>query len=251
MTQRLQKLIAQQSEYSRRKAEELIEDGRVSVNGIVTTQMGLKYESDVLIEIDGQKLYDVEKVYYLLNKPVRYISSRTDTHERDTVIDLIDTDIKIYPVGRLDYNTSGLLVLTNDGTLANLLMHPRYHINKTYIANIRGFYDEEDLDTLREGIFLDEIKTAPAIIEEISFDEDNADGKLKVKISQGMNRQVRRMFDYINCRVYKLQRVEYSIFDLSMENLKPGEYREITPSEIESLYAQANSSPDNNKKRDA
>jgi 23S rRNA pseudouridine2605 synthase len=154
--ERLQKVIANSGYTSRRNAEKLISEGRVSVNGEIITEQGVKVNPSDLILIDGVEINKSEKkVYYILNKPRGYISSVKDEKGRKTIVELIDTDLRIYPVGRLDYNTTGLILLTNDGDFANHLMHPKNNIKKTYLAKIEGILSKDDIIQLKKGIVID------------------------------------------------------------------------------------------------
>lgn len=233
--ERLQKVIAQNSEYSRRKAEELIGAGNVEVNGQVVTELGTKVDGSDEITINGNTLVPAEKVYYLLNKPLRTISSRSDEKDRTTVVDLIGDKEKIYPVGRLDYNTTGVLLLTNDGELANGLMHPKREIPKTYIATISGKVRKGDIYKLADGIDIgDGIITAPAEIEIIKYNPRTETGIVKITIYEGRNHQVKKMFEAIGGKVIKLKRTDYAF--LNVDELPLGAYRSLKPKEIKKLY---------------
>lgn len=233
---RLQKMIAENSQYSRRKAEELISNGQVRVNGKIVKQMGIKVSNDDEITVNEHPLLKPEKVYYLLNKPVGVVCSRNDNFNRPIITDYIEEEFKIYPVGRLDYNTSGLIVLTNDGELANGLMHPRYKIAKTYIAKVDGEYDERKLDKLRKGIKIDGKITQPAIVEALRYNKIKRIGMIKITIFEGKNQQVRKMFKAIDTKVYKLTRTNYAFFDIEKEKMNVGAYRQINKKEVEQLY---------------
>lgn len=234
---RIQKIIAQNSDYSRRAAEELITQGRVQLNGTTVTELGTKAGEKDIITIDGNSLVEQDKVYYLLNKPTGYICSRNDNFDRPIVIDLIDDKQKIYPVGRLDYATSGLLLMTNDGALANGLMHPRYKIPKTYLATISGQYNEQQLDRLRTGIEIDGVKTLPAIVKNLGYNVKTNKGHVEVTIYEGKNLQVRKMFEAIDTTVLRLKRTKYAFFDLDQEKLPQGGYRRLKIKEIQRLYS--------------
>jgi 23S rRNA pseudouridine2605 synthase len=233
---RLQKVIAENSDYSRRKAEELIEKGLVTVNGEVVTQMGIQVDQSDEIIVDDSVLYVHEKVYYLVNKPYGVISSRKDNFDRPVVTDLVHERTKIYPVGRLDYNTSGLLILTNDGELANGLMHPKYKIPKTYVAKVKGNYTKADLDKLARGVVIDGQKTLPAKVHSINYNPKKKTGTVEITIFEGRNLQVRKMFQAIGAQVQKLKRTKYAFFDLKIEQLGEGHYRELKPKEVRQLY---------------
>lgn len=233
---RLQKVIAENSNYSRRKAEELISQGKVFVNGKKIIQLGTKVNPEDEIIVNGEVLYTHEKVYYLLNKPIKCISTRSDEKNRLTVIDLIDEQEKIYPIGRLDYYTSGLLLLTNDGVLANGLMHPRFRIPKTYRVKFQGEFNKENLYQLINGVDIGGYKTKKAIVKLIDYNKFKKEGKIEITIFEGKNAQVRRMFQAINTKVLTLKRIKYAFLDLEQERLSPGEYRQLKPKEIAKLY---------------
>ncbi|ADH99683.1 pseudouridine synthase [Salisediminibacterium selenitireducens] len=232
--ERLQKLIAQAGITSRRKAEKLIEEGRVYVNGNQVKEVGAKADLQTdEISVDGVPLQKEEPVYYLLYKPSGVISSAGDDKGRKTVIDLVPGEFRVFPVGRLDFDTSGLIVLTNDGEFANLLMHPKYRIHKTYIAKVKGLPLREDLKKLDRGIVLEDGKTAPAKTKVIKTDKRKGTAVVEITIHEGRNRQVRRMFDAIGFPVMKLKRERYGILDL--KGLNAGDWRELKPHEVKTL----------------
>lgn len=232
--ERLQKVIAQAGITSRRKAEELIVSGKVYVNGKKVTQLGTKVDlkHDEVV-VDGVPLEREEPVYYLFYKPTGVISSVVDEHQRKVVVDFIETDKRIFPVGRLDYDTSGLLLLTNDGEFANLLMHPRSRIYKTYVAKVEGLVLRENLKKLEKGIMLDDGKTAPAKVKLLRSDKRKGSSIIQISIYEGRNRQVRRMFEAIGHPVLKLKRESYAF--LHLKGLNAGEYRELKPHEVKQL----------------
>ena len=228
--ERLQKLIAQAGICSRREAENLILAGRVTVDGKIITELGAKAESNQKICVDGKPLtFDTEKIYVLLNKPRGYVSTVKDERGRRTVLELLGENFKerVYPVGRLDLNSEGLILLTNDGDLTNALIHPRFEVQKTYRAKISGDITEEKLDRLRAGIELDDGLTAPAKIYRLDKD------LIEVTIHEGRNRQVRRMFAAIGCDVKRLRRIKFAC--LTLEGLKVGKFRELTAEEVAKL----------------
>lgn len=234
--ERLQKVIANLGYTSRRKAEELITSGKVKVNGEVVTELGTKVKTSDTIEVentilDNNKNYE----YYLLNKPREVISSAKDEHDRKTVVDLIMTDERIYPVGRLDYDTTGAILLTNDGFLANKLMHPSSGINKKYVAKVSGLVTGYEIKQLRSGIIIDGKKTSPAKVNLKKYDKKTDKSLVELIIHEGRNHQVKKMFETINHDVIKLKREKYGPLDLT--NLKPGEYRKLTNKEIAILYS--------------
>ncbi len=231
---RLQKMIAHKSVHSRRKAEELISEGKVLLNGEVVREMGIKVDESDEIVVDGVVLYEQEKEYYVVNKPINYISSRSDNFNRRIVTDLVPSSTKVYPVGRLDYNTSGLLILTNDGELANGLMHPKFKIPKTYMVKVRGDYSKNDLARLARGVMVDGKMTAPAKVRPISYDNKTQLGRVQITIFEGRNLQVRKMFGAIDCKVKELKRIEYAF--LTLHDLPTGAYRELKAKEIKQLF---------------
>ncbi|GMB07807.1 ribosomal large subunit pseudouridine synthase B [Thermolongibacillus altinsuensis] len=236
--ERLQKVIAHAGVASRRKAEQLILEGKVKVNGKVVTELGVKVGPQDKVEVNGIPIEREEPVYYLLYKPRGVISSVKDDKGRKVVTDFLkEVDKRVYPVGRLDYDTSGLLLLTNDGEFANLLMHPRYEIEKVYIAKVKGIPTREKLKQLERGIELEDGMTAPAKAKMLSFDKRKKTAIVELRIHEGRNRQVRRMFEAIGHEVLKLKRERYAFLDL--KGLNPGEYRELSPHEVKQLRALA------------
>ena len=234
--ERLQKVIARAGIASRRKAEDLIKEGRVKVNGKVVTELGLKVSSSDRVEVDEIQIEKEEPVYFLLYKPRGVISSVNDEKGRKVVTDFFPhLKERIYPVGRLDYDTSGLLVLTNDGEFANILMHPKNEINKVYVAKIKGIPLKENLRKLERGIRLEDGKTAPAKVTLISADNKKQSAIVEITIHEGRNRQVRRMFEAIGHEVQKLKRERYGFLTLS--GLRTGDARELTPHEVKQLRA--------------
>lgn len=232
--ERLQKAIATSGYCSRRKAEELIRKGRVSVNGQVITEMGFSVESTDMIVVDGNTLNKQQKVYYLLNKPRGVVTTVRDDKHRKTVVDFIQTTERIYPVGRLDYDTTGVLLLTNDGQLANLLMHPSCQVEKVYIAKIEGIMNAKAIHGLKKGVWIDTYKTAPAKVKVRSCDYKKNTSIVEITIHEGKNHQVKRMFEEVGYTVLKLKR-ERLLF-LTTMGLKPGEYRKLNPKEVKQLY---------------
>lgn len=234
--ERLQKVIANLGYSSRRKAEELIQSGKVKVNGQVITTLGTKVKPSDTIEVentilDNHKNYE----YYLLNKPREVISSASDEHGRLTVVDLIKTSQRIYPVGRLDYDTTGIILLTNDGILANKLMHPSSNIEKKYLAKVEGLVTGYDIKRLREGIIIDGKKTAKCQVNLKKYDKKTDKSFVELTIHEGRNHQVKKMFLSLGKDVVKLKREKYANLDLT--GLKPGEYRHLTNKEIAILYS--------------
>ncbi|KGR84870.1 pseudouridine synthase [Lysinibacillus odysseyi] len=233
--ERLQKVIAYAGVASRRKAEQLITEGKVKVNGKVVRELGTKVSNSDTIEVEGVKLEKEDKVYFLLYKPKGYISAVTDDKGRKTVVDIFKKRVpeRIFPVGRLDYETTGLLLLTNDGEFSYQLTHPKFKIDKTYVARVKGVPTIEGLKKLQRGIKLEDGKTAPAKVSMTSFDEKAGKAICEITIHEGRNRQVRRMFEAIGTPVVKLKRERFAFLDLG--SLKPGEYRQLTKHEVKQL----------------
>ncbi len=232
--ERLQKVIAESGYTSRRKAEELIKDGKVKVNGIIIKELGTKVSSSDEIIVNDQILTIEEKVYYLLNKPREVVTTTSDEYNRKTVIDLIDTDKRIYPVGRLDYDTTGLLILTNDGELANRLMHPSNEIDKVYIAKIEGILTPKEMMELKNGVVIDGVKTSKSRVKVRKVDKSNNTSIVEITIHEGKNHQVKRMFEAVGKEVIKLKRERIAFLDLT--GLNSGEYRKLNHKEVSKLY---------------
>ena len=233
--ERLQKVIANSGYASRRKAEELIKNKKVKVNGVVVDTLGTKVSSLDQITIDGMLLEQENKVYYLLNKPRGVISSTTDDKNRKTVVDLINTNLRIYPVGRLDYDTTGLIILTNDGEFANMLIHPSNKIDKVYIAKIKGKIDPFLLNKLKKGVKIDNFKTTPCKVKIKSYDKKSDTSFVEITIHEGKNHQVKKMFEAIGYEVLKLKREKIAF--LTLDGLSSGDYRILNPKEIKKLYS--------------
>lgn len=233
--ERLQKLIARAGVTSRRNAEKLITDGKVTVDGKVITELGAKFDATKnKIRVDGKILkFDTKKIYILLNKPRGYVCTAKDERGRKTVLDLINISERVFPVGRLDLNSEGLLLLTNDGELMNALIHPKFKIDKTYRAKVSGEITEEKLDKLRAGIELDDGLTAPA---EIFLIDENL---VEITIHEGRNRQIRRMFAAIGCDVKRLKRIKFA--GLTLDGVKVGKFRRLSFTEIKNLKKFGNS----------
>ncbi|CDM68374.1 Ribosomal large subunit pseudouridine synthase B [Clostridium bornimense] len=234
MEERLQKYMASCGVASRRKCEEFILEGRVKVNGIIVNELGKKVLVDKdIIEFDGVKIdKEDKKVYYILNKPTGVITSASDERGRKTVIDIVKSKERIFPIGRLDYNTSGLLLLTNDGEIFNKIMHPRVELFKTYIADVKGYITDKDIEQLKNGIDIGGYITAKAKVF-IQKRDDNR-STIRISISEGKNRQIRRMCSKINHDVINLKRI--SIGDIKLGELKIGEYRKLNDKELNFLF---------------
>ena len=235
--ERLQKIIANSGYTSRRKAEELIANGHVAVNGKTITQMGYLASGSDIITIDGKEINrEVNKVYYVLNKPRGIISSSHDEKGRKTVVDLINTDERIYPIGRLDYDTTGIILLTNDGDFANLLMHPNNHITKTYLAKIEGVLDKNAIDKLKHGIIIDDRKVDIVDFKVKKKDILKNNSMVELSIIEGRNHIVKRLFKKLGYPVIKLVRTAYGF--LTVADLKSGDYRQLTIKEVKRFYGQ-------------
>ena len=235
--QRLQKIIADSGYCSRRKAEELISQVKVYVNGEKITTMGFKASDTDYIEVENNPLNKKEdKVYYILNKPRSVVATSHDEKGRKTVVDLIKTDKRIYPVGRLDYDTTGLIILTNDGLLTNFLLHPKNNIEKLYIAKIKGIITKEKLSRLCNGVLIDGVKTSKAKARIKKIDKKNNTSIVELIIHEGKNHQVKKMFEAIGFTVIKLKRE--SIAFLTLDGLKSGEYRQLSIKEVKKLYGE-------------
>ena len=233
--ERLQKIIAQAGIASRRKAEDLITSGRVKVNGQVVTELGTKVSTSDQIEVDDQLLGKEEKEYYLLNKPRGIITSTSVDKGRKTVVDLINTETRIYPVGRLDYDTTEVILLTNDGDFANILMHPANKIDKVYLAKLEGIIKGEQIKKLKEGVDLEGVMVKASSVKLKKVDKEKDTCLVEMTIHEGKNHQVKRMFAAVGCTVEKLNRKRVGIFQL--EGLKSGEYRRLTPKEVQIVYS--------------
>jgi 23S rRNA pseudouridine2605 synthase len=239
--ERLQKVIAHAGVASRRKAEEWIKEGRVKVNGKVIKELGIKVTPNDRVEVNEIPLEREAPVYFLFYKPRGVISSVKDDKGRKVVTDFFPfTDKRIYPVGRLDYDTSGLLIVTNDGEFANLLTHPRHAIDKTYVAKVKGIPSKEQLRKLDKGIKLEDGVTAPARTKLLSSDSQKQTSIVEITIHEGKNRQVRRMFQAIGNEVLKLKREKYAF--LTLQGLSTGDIRELTPHEVKQLRTLAQKS---------
>lgn len=236
--ERLQKLIAQYGYTSRRKAEDLIRKKKVMVNGKIITELGTKVDSNDVISIDGIIINkDIKHEYYILNKPRSVVSSVEDNRGRITVVDLINTDARIYPIGRLDYDTTGLILLTNDGDFANTLMHPKFQIEKTYIAKINKILDKDEIHQIKKGILIDNRKVEVRKLKIKNINKEKNTMILELTIIEGRNHIVKKIFNELNIEVLKLSRIGYGFLDI--KDLKSSEYRTLTIKEIKKLYSLA------------
>lgn len=233
--ERLQKAIAMSGYCSRRKAEELIVQGKVLVNGNRVTELGTKVSANDKITIDGKTLSYEEKEYILLYKPRGVVTTTNDEKNRKTVLDLIDTDKRLYPIGRLDYDTTGILILTNDGELTNLLLHPKNTVDKLYVAKINGIMNSNDIRKIENGVIIDNYKTSKCKAKIKKIDKKTNTSLVQIVIHEGKNHQVKKMFEAIGYEVLKLKREKIAFLDLI--GLKPGEYRKLNIKEVKKLYA--------------
>jgi 23S rRNA pseudouridine2605 synthase len=231
--ERLQKYIASCGVTSRRKAEELILQGRVEVNGEKKMELGAKVDPEKdSVKVDGKEIKTKKNFIYIkLYKPEGYVTTVKDQFGRKTVMDLVASDDRIYPIGRLDYDTSGLILLTNDGDMANRLMHPSYHIYKTYDAKVEGKLSQAEVEKLRSGINIEDYRTAPAKVNVLK--ESGRYSVVRISIFQGKNRQVRKMFDSVGHNVIELKRISFG--DISLGSLTPGQWTNLTEREIKYL----------------
>ena len=233
--ERLQKIIADSGYCSRRKAETLILNGKVMLNGKTVTKLGTKASLKDVITVEGNSLKDKKLEYILLYKPRGIVTTTHDEKGRKTVLDLIETKNRLYPVGRLDYDTTGLLLLTNDGNLTNKLLHPSNKINKVYVAKINEIVVPAKIKLLDKGVYIDGIKTAPAKTKILKIDKKNHTSLVKITIHEGRNHQVKKMFAAIGYTVSKLKREEFAF--LNLDGLMPGKYRKLTIKEVKKLYS--------------
>ena len=236
--ERLQKVMAHSGVASRRKSEQMILEGRVSVNGKKVTELGYKVANRDLIEVDGVPVYQEEPVYFALYKPRGVISAVSDDKGRKVVNDLFPgVSERIFPVGRLDYDTSGLLIMTNDGEFANILTHPKHEINKTYVAKVKGVAANEELRMLARGVKIDGRKTAPARYNILSTDRTKGTSIIELTIHEGRNHQVKKMLEAVGFPVLKLKREKIGSLDLI--GLTSGRYRELSKKEVSQLLVEA------------
>ncbi|OQX94123.1 MAG: pseudouridine synthase [Tenericutes bacterium 4572_104] len=236
--ERLQKILQKAGVASRRKAEELIKEGHVQVNGETVTVLGTKAKFSDNITVDGKKIKIENKVYYVLYKPEGFVSTKHDEYNRLTVMDLIPVKENIFPVGRLDYNTSGVLILTNDGEFANNLIHPKHKIEKEYSVKITGLLRKETSRALSRGIDLGDFKTQPARIFNVKYDNAKENTFLNIIITEGKYHQVKRMFEKFGHKVIKLKRERFGT--VTLKGLNRGDYRVLKIHEIKKLWNLSN-----------
>ena len=233
--ERLQKRIASSGYTSRRKAEELITSGKVLVNGEVVLELGSKVSDKDEVVVEGHLLEKEVKEYYLLNKPRGVISSVSDDKGRRVVTDLIPTEARIYPIGRLDYDTTGALLLTNDGEFANIVMHPKSNIDKVYLAKVEGVLKKEHVNSLLQGVLLDHSLVKASRVRLKKYNEESNTSIVEITIHEGKNHQVKRMFDAVLLPVIKLKRKRIGIF--TVDDLDSGKWRKLTPKEVAIIYS--------------
>lgn len=233
--ERLQKIIAESGYASRRKAEELIKSGKVMVNGKIVTELGTKasFSDDILVE--GKKIEKEEKEYYIFNKPRGVITSTKDEKGRCVVTDYFASNKRLYPVGRLDYDTTGLLIVTNDGELSNLITNPKNEIEKVYVAKLEGIIKGIEINKLKKGIVLDGIKCIPKRVKLKSYDKKSNSSIVEITITEGKNHEVKRLFEKVGFKVSKLKREKIAF--LTLNNLQPGEYRKLNRKEVKHLFS--------------
>lgn len=231
--ERLQKVIANSGYCSRRKAETLISVGLVTVDGKIVKEMGIKVGAKNEIMVEGNYIKSVQTVYYLLYKPTGYVSTTNDEHERRTVLDLIDTDKRVYPVGRLDYDTSGVLIITNDGELTSKLINPKSQVEKEYRVKMKGFLRREESLKLSRGVYINGRKTKRAIIKDVEYIKVSESTEATIILTEGKNHQVRNMFAEVGHEVTKLKRVRFG--NLTVDKMKTGESRLMKPYELKQL----------------
>ena len=232
---RLQKAIADLGYCSRRKAEELIVDGKVFVNGKKVTELGSKVNPSDEIKIGNDILVRQEKRYFMFNKPREVVTTTSDDKGRKTVLDYFDIDTRIYPIGRLDYDTTGLILLTNDGEFANAMMKPSNRIQKIYLAKVNGILSREELEELKKGIVIDRHKCVPDKVRVKSIDKKTNISFIEITIHEGKNHEVRKMFEHFHLDVLKLKRTGYG--SLSLGNLASGKYKELNIKDVKVLYS--------------
>lgn len=235
--ERLQKVIAHSGYTSRRKAEKLIADKRVRVNGEIVSEMGSKVSVKDIIHVDNQLIVEEKKVYYLINKPENVLSSVSDDRGRNVIVDLVDDKRRIYPVGRLDFDTTGLLILTNDGDFTHAMIHPSFEVYKTYEVVVDSFINDTMLNKLKTGVMIDDYKTLPAKVVVNNFDKAKQESDVTITIREGKNRQVKRMFEAVDTKVANLHRSQVGF--MTLDGLEIGEYRKLKMSEVEKLIKEA------------
>ena len=235
MMERIQKVIANSGVCSRRKAEELLINNKVKVNGKIVNELGYKVKSKDIIEVNGKIIRKEDKEYFLLNKPRGVISSTSDEKNRTTVVDLIDTDKKIFPVGRLDYDTTGLILLTNDGEFSNIITHPKNKIEKEYVAKIDGVLNKELINICKKGIVIDNRKVYVKKIKTKKVNKSSNTSIITITICDGKNHEVKKILNHIGFNCLKLKRERIAFFTLN--NLGSSKYRKLNPKEVGKVYS--------------
>lgn len=232
---RLQKYIAECGIASRRKAEELILEGKIRVNGIIVTELGTKINPSKDIVEYNNKVIEPEQrnVYILLNKPIGYVTTVKDQFNRPSVLDLVKVKERIVPVGRLDFYTSGALILSNDGDFVYKITHPKHEVNKTYNVTVKGIINEDEIEDLRSGVKIDDYITKPAKVKILKIDKYKNISRIQITIHEGKNRQIRKMCEAIGKKVLALHRSK--IGNIDVKDLKIGEWRYLTDAEISDL----------------
>ncbi len=232
--ERIQKVIAASGVASRRGAEQLILDGQVAVDGILVTTLGTMVDESAVISVNGKVINLEEKVYYIMNKPEGYISTTSDELDRRTVMDLISVTQRIFPIGRLDYDTTGVLLLTNDGDFMNALIHPKFKVEKEYHVKVEGLVRKDTSRQLCRGIDLGDFKSQGAKVFDVRYDEHKVNTYVKIIITEGKYHQIKRMFEAVGHPVLKLKR--YRFGSVTTEGIGMGEFRRLKPHEIKQLW---------------
>lgn len=236
--ERLQKVMAHSGVASRRKSEELIQQGRVTVNGETITELGRKVGPNDKVEVNGIPIYQEHPVYFAFYKPRGVISAVSDDKKRTVVNDyFVGVSERVFPVGRLDYDTSGLLIMTNDGEFSNHLTHPKHEVSKTYVAKVKGIATNQSLRPFKRGVKIDGRFTAPAQFNILSVDAKKETSIVELVIHEGRNHQVKKMFEAVGMPVMKLKREK--VGQLGLTGLTPGKYRELTKKEVSQLFVMA------------
>lgn len=235
--ERIQKLIAQSGLCSRRKAETLILDGRVKLNNHVVTTLGTKANHDDIILVDGKPITIEEKEYYVFYKPKGVISTTDDEKDRKVVLDFIETSARIFPVGRLDFDTTGVMLLTNDGDFTQKMIHPKHEIQKEYQVTVEGFLRKNTSHKIEKGVFLDGQKTAPAKITQVQYNKAKETTRLHFIVTEGKYHHIKKVFENEKHPVIKLKRIRFGI--ITLEGLKEGDVRPLKPHEIKQLHVLA------------
>ncbi|AIO19356.1 Ribosomal large subunit pseudouridine synthase B [Candidatus Izimaplasma bacterium HR1] len=235
--ERLQKVIARSGYASRRKAETLILENKVKVNGVLCNTLGTKVSRKDVVTVNGRTIEQEEKVYYVLYKPEGYISTTQDEKDRRKVTDLVPNDKRIFPVGRLDYDTSGVLLMTNDGDFMNLMTSPKHHVEKEYRVKLQGFLRKEESLQLARGVEIDGYKTKRCIVKNVEYNKKNETSIATIIIKEGKYHQVKKMFESVDHPVLKLKRERFGV--VTLKGLRTGEARRLKPYEIKQLKESA------------